>query len=370
MEKLFITRIDIYKLNVRMTTPFEISLGVMSETESMLIRITASNGVYGFGEGAPVSFITGETQETAYKAAQPMARLLIGKDPLAIETRMAELDRFLTNNTSTKSCFDVALYDILAKQAGLPLYALLGGEKRVLETDLTIGINSPEVMAKEALEIKANGFPAIKVKLGTNRRDDLARIRAIREAIGPELPIRVDANQGWDPVTARLILNDLAPYGIQYAEEPLPHWNSEALRRVRQTSPIPVMADETIFDHHDAFRLASMGACDYFNIKLAKCGGIHKALKINAVAEAAGIKCMLGCMLETRLGLGAAAHLVSAQPNITFVDLDSALDLAEDPVIGGMNYDGHRILLPDTPGHGADIDPDFLKSLECVSVTG
>ncbi|MBN1317146.1 MAG: dipeptide epimerase, partial [Anaerolineales bacterium] len=289
MKELLMTKIDVYKLNVRMETPFEIALGILDKTENLLIRITASNGVYGVGEGAPLAFITGEMQATAFEAAQTMARLLIGKDPLAIEVRLAELDRFLTNNTATKSCFDMALYDLLAKQAGLPLYALLGGKRRVLETDETIGINTPEIMAQEALGIKNRGFPAIKIKLGTNRLDDLGRIQAIREAIGPDLPIRIDANQGWDPVSARLILQDLAPYGIQYAEEPLPHWNNEALRRVRQTSPIPIMADETIFDHHDAFRLASMGACDYFNIKLAKCGGIHNALKINAVAEAAGI---------------------------------------------------------------------------------
>jgi len=128
------------------------------------------------------------------------------------------------------------------------------------------------------------------------------------------------------------------------------------------------MADESLFDHHDAFKLASMGCCDYFNIKLAKSGGIHTALKINAIAESAGIRCMVGCMTETRLGLTAAAHVVSARPNIQYADLDGYLMLKEDPVIGGAHYNVGEITLPDTPGHGADIDSDFLKRCESTTV--
>ena len=138
------------------------------------------------------------------------------------------------------------------------------------------------------------GFGAIKAKLGSGRADDVARIRAIRAAVGPNVALRIDANQGWDPATAALTLNDLAAFNIQYCEQPVARWNIEALRHLRTASPIPIMADEALFDHHDAVRLASMGACDYFNIKLSKSGGIHTALKINAVAEAAGIPCMVG----------------------------------------------------------------------------
>jgi L-alanine-DL-glutamate epimerase-like enolase superfamily enzyme len=125
-----------------------------------------------------------------------------------------------------------------------------------------------------------------------------------------------------------------------------------------------------VFDQHDAFRLAGMGACDLFNIKLAKAGGIHTAARIDAIAQAAGIRCMVGCMTETRLGLSAAAHFVSAHRNVKFVDLDSTFFLAEDPVVGGISYDGGLVSLPDTPGHGADIDPGFLTGLESTIVTG
>ena len=282
---------------------------------------------------------------------------------------MAELDRFLVHNTTCKSAFDMALYDLLAKRAGLPLYALLGGEKRVFFTDDTIGLGEPEKMARQALDAKERGFPAIKVKLGTSREQDVARIEAIRAAVGGDLLLRIDANQGWDPVTAERILCDLARFDIQYCEEPVGHWNDAALCYLRQKSPIPLMADESLFDHHDAFRLASQGACDYFNIKLAKSGGIHTALKINAIAEGAGIQCMMGCMAETRLGLSAAAHVVSARPNIAFADLDSAFSQRTDVVTGGITYEGGWIHLPDTPGHGADLKPEVLASLERYSVT-
>jgi L-alanine-DL-glutamate epimerase-like enolase superfamily enzyme len=368
MKAPTITRIDIYKLNVRLHKPFRISLGILESAQNILVRVHTGDGLYGLGEGAPVWYIAGETQAIAVEAARDMARLLIGKNPLDIETRTNELNGLLAHNTTARSAFDMALYDLLGKHAGLPLYALLGGSKRALHTDLTIGIDAPEVMAQEALDVQARGFQAIKVKVGTGRANDVARVHAIRQALGPDIYIRIDANQGWDPVTAIAILNDLAPYNIQYCEEPVRCWNNAGLRRVREQSPIPVTADESLFDHHDAFRLAAMGACDYFNIKIAKCGGIHNALKINAIAEGAGIPCMVGCMFETRLGLSAAAHLASARLNIVFVDLDTALLHAEDPILGGILYDGGAITLPDAPGHGANVDPAFLEQMEKFTV--
>ena len=369
IESPVISKIEIYKLNISRSAPFRLALGTWTHVENILIRIHASEGIYGLGEGSPIPYLVGETQATDFEAAKALARLLIGRNPLEIEERMRELDAFLVHNATIKSAFDMALYDLLGKVAGLPLYALLGGKKRIMYTDDTLGIDTPDAMARAALELKQRGFPAIKVKLGTSRMDDVARIRAIRDLVGYEIPIRIDANQGWDPVTAVQTLCDLAPFNIQYCEEPVAHWNNQALRRVKEKSSIPIMADESLFDHHDAFRLASMGACDFFNIKLAKCGGIHNALKINAIAEGAGIQCMVGCMSETRLGMSAAAHLVSARPNIVFADLDAAFNHAEDPVIGGISYDGAKITLPDTPGHGADIRAEVLAGLESASIS-
>jgi L-alanine-DL-glutamate epimerase-like enolase superfamily enzyme len=364
-----ITRIDVFKLDIARQEAFRISLGVMDVVQNILIRIYSDDGLYGIGEGAPLPFICGETQAISFEASKALAGLLIGKNPYAIEARMRELDRFLVHNTTSKSAFDMALYDLLAKRAGLPLYALLGGENRTFFTDETVGLDELEAMAREALEVKERGFPAIKVKLGTSQADDVARIEAIRAAVGNDVLLRIDANQGWDPVTAEQTLQDLARFDIEYCEEPIAHWNKAAVRYLRERSPIPIMADESLFDHHDALQLASMGACDYFNIKLSKSGGIHTALKINAIAEAAGIQCMMGCMAETALGLSAAAHVVSARPNIAFADLDSAFNKEMQVVTGGITYDGGWITLPDTPGHGADIKPEVVESLEVCTIT-
>lgn len=363
-----ITAVDIFKLDIPRKSPFRISLETITHVNNILIRIHDDAGRVGLGEGSPVATITGETQATNWAAAPVLARLLLGCDPLAIEARLADLDRALTKNSTLKSAFDMALYDLAAKTAGLPLYAFLGGEKRVIYTDDTQGLDTPQAMAAAAQDILARGFPAVKIKLGTSLVEDVARVRAVREAIGPHVPLRVDANQGWDVVTAVAVLNAIAEYDVQYCEEPVAHWNNDGLAHVRRHSPIPIMADESLFDHHDAYRLARLGACDLFNIKLSKSGGIHNALKINAVAEAAGIRCMIGSMFETRLGGSAAAHLISARPNIHFADLDSATGHAEDHVLGGMTYDGGAILLPDTPGHGADMDPDFLATMESMTI--
>jgi L-Ala-D/L-Glu epimerase len=164
-------------------------------------------------------------------------------------------------------------------------------------------------------------------------------------------------------------LKALEVFDIEHCEEPVPHWNNRDLVRVRNQSPIPIMADESLFNEYDAFRLASMGACDYFNIKLSKSGGIHSALKIINIAESAGIKSQVGCMSESRLALTALAHIVMARKNIVHFDMDSALMLSQDPIIGGIEYlkDG-EIHLPDAIGLGVDISQDYLDKMKKVVV--
>ena len=368
MTDLHITGVDIYKAKIPMVEPFRISLGLISESSNLFVRIKTNADVAGWGEATPISQITGDTEAINAAAAADLARVVLGKDPLDIDGRVKDMAGFLAFNTGVRAAFDVALHDLAAKVAGLPLYAFLGGGKRQLLTDVTIGIDEPEVMANKAEKLKAAGVPAIKVKLGTTADEDVNRILSIRKAIGDDLPLRVDANQGWDVPTALNFLRRTVYSGIEYCEQPIAHWNYDGFRRLRDQSSIPIMADESVFDDRDAFKLAAGGCCDFFNIKLAKSAGIHTALKINAIAEACGARCMLGCMLETRLSLTAGAHLVSARPNICFVDLDSHYSLKEDPIFGGAHWDGSVITLPDEPGLGADIDPAFLERCELTTV--
>jgi len=371
MNQDVITKVEVIKLNIPYKEPFVISLGVIPSATNVVVKLHTGSGLTGIGECAPFVFIVGETQETVFELAKQIGRLMKNKDPFAIEDRLAEIDRAVQGNYTMKSAFDMALYDLLAKKADLPLYKLLGGNnKREVYTDMTISIGDPQKMAKDALEFKKAGFPAIKVKLGTTMEADVARIKAIREAVGEDYPMRIDANQGWDPVTAIKTLKALDKFNIEHCEEPIPHWNNKELVKVRENSPVSIMADESLFDHHDAFRLASMGACDYFNIKFSKSGGINNALKIIAIAEASGIKCQVGCMSESRYALTALMHLVVARNNIVHFDMDSSLMLAEDPVVGGIEYKGSGKweLGDDAPGIGADFDEEVLGKMERVVV--
>jgi len=370
MKNLKIDKIEIIELNIPLKEPISISLGTHYTTENVAIKIYTDNGLVGTGEASPEINIVGETQSSEIEIAKSLAAGIKGKDPLAIEDRILDMDRIVDGNYTIKSAFDMALYDLLAKQAGLPLYQLLGGgNTREIHTDMTVYLGTPERMAEQALEYKNEGFPTIKVKLGTTVEEDIERIRSIRNAIGDAIPLRIDANQGWDVVTAIQVLKALEQFNIDHCEEPIPKWDNTGLKRVRDNSPIPIMADESVFDHRDAFRLASMGACDYFNIKFAKSGGIHNAIKINAIAEGAGIKTQVGCMSETRYALTALTHFVAAKNNVIWFDIDASLSHAEDPVSGGIQYMGAgKWELPQDPGIGGDFDPDFLEKMNKVTI--
>ena len=364
-----IQRICIYKADIPLIKPFRTALGQTSIAKNIFVKIETDSSLYGTGEGSPFTPVVGETQASAFAIAADMGKRLLGSDPTDIEGAIRNLKSFTSNCKTTLSAFDMALYDLLGKAAGLPLYALLAGGKRTLFTDRTVGIDSAENMAKEAEYFKSLGVSAIKVKLGTTPSADIERMMAIRKAIGNDLPVRIDANQGWDRISAIQALNGMKDLGIQYCEQPVAAWDYDSMAHIVSLSDIPIMADESLFDEYDAYRLMTKGSCGCLNIKLAKSGGIHTALKINSIAEATGTWCMIGCMSETRLGLTAAAHLASARPNIRQIDLDSAYMLNIDPVIGGMVYgEGGTITLPDSPGLGATIDPDFLSTLESLMV--
>lgn len=364
-DPLSITKIEIFEMTIPLKSPFVISLGPITHAENTIIRIHTDTGIYGTGECSPFPTIHGETQAGNQAVAKALASLLIGTNPLAIEDRMDQLERAIAFNPCIKSAFDLALYDLKAKYCQMPLYQLLGGSNtKVMETDMTVGLGTPEKMAKEAYTFIEEGFTNIKIKLGGTTAEDVARISAIRAAIGTEIPLRIDANQAWTVETAIRTLSALKPFDIEHCEAPIPRWNAHQLPAVRAKSPIPIMADEALFNQHDANQLIQWNAVDYFNIKLSKSGGIRNAIRIATLAQAAGIQCQVGCFSETRLGISALAHFSLAYANIVHFDMDSPLMHSEDPVAGGIEYSkGGRVRVPDSPGIGADIHPDYLNQL-------
>ena len=363
-----ILHIDIYKFSIPMH-PFTIATGTMHYAQNILIRVHTDAGYYGVGECSAFPMIVGETQATCFEMAKDFAALWKGKDALEIETRMQQLHDFTAFNATIKSAFDMALYDLAARHAGQPLYKFLGGKWKSVETDLTIGIDTPDKMAEKATQFQANGVRMIKIKLGKNAKEDVERVQKIRAAVGEDIVLRIDANQGWSFPDAQYALEQMGPFQVQFCEQPMRRHDDYLLPELRSLSPIKIMADESVFDHHDARRLVASDACDYVNIKFAKSGGILEATKINAVCEAQGIPCMMGGMVESRVALTAFAHFALAHDNIIFHDMDTCmLGHTADPVTGGVHYNGWFVETPHTPGLGADADEAFLKNCEHVTI--
>jgi len=365
-SRMKIKAIEIYYFDIPLTQPFKIAIGTVYAASDVLVRVITDSGLIGLGEASPFLPITGETQETNVTAARHLREMLLGKDPLAIESHLHTMRPFLHTNPSIVAAYDMAFHDLMGKVANMPLFRLYGGERTELETDITSDLDEPQVMAARAKDFVGRGFRTIKVKVGQSPELDEARLKAIREAVGDGPAIRIDANQGWTVPQAIEALRRLEKYRIEFCEQPVAAGDIDGLKVVRQESPIPIMADEALFQPADAIKLIKAGACDYFNIKVMKAGGLSNSLRIAHIAEAANLRCMLGCMIETRLALTGAAHVMAATENIVFADLDGFTSHTVDPIIGGMKLDGGKITLPELPGLGCDVDPNFLKKLRRV----
>lgn len=367
MLKTAIRSIEIFKLFLPLKEPFVISLGPINEVQNVIIRLRTADGCTGYGECSPYLTINGESIDTCFAVAQYLAQALRGHDALDLAGAVAAMNRVIYANNSIKSAFDMALHDIAAQQAGVPVYAFLGGHPhKVLTTDMTVSLGSPGKMRADAVRFQQQGFPSIKVKLGENLAADVARVRAIREGIGPDHPLSIDANQGWHTADAAIaVLQALAPYRIAHCEEPIARHLFMDLGRVSAASPIPIMADESCGDEHDAARLIQLRACPQFNIKLGKAAGLHRAKKIVDLGTAAGLTLQVGGFMESRLGMTAAAHLALTSDTIHHCDFDTPLMYAEDPVIGGIRYLANGVIaVPDQPGLGAVIDEHYLRNAE------
>jgi L-Ala-D/L-Glu epimerase len=363
-KKLKIKDVEIYYFDLPLVAPFRISIGEQSAANDLLIRVVTDQGIVGIGEACPFPPITGETQSTNAAAAAAIRNMLIGKDPLAVDAALREIGALVHSNPSAVAAYDMALYDIMGKVAGLPLFRLFGGGRNQFETDITTGIDTAEAVAAETKKNAGLGYKTLKVKVGIDPDDDITRIQAVREAIGYDINVRIDANQGWTVPQAIYTLRKLEKFKIQLVEQPVVASDIAGLKEVRQASPIPIMADEACFLPADALKLVRAEACDYFNIKLMKAGGIANAVRIAHIADAANIRCMVGCMLESNIALTAAAHVVASQANIIYADLDGNAEHTVNPVLGGMTVKAGIVTMPETPGLGCDIDPAYLKKLK------
>ncbi len=371
MSKLTIERIEIIPIQIKLTEPFVISKGPLTHANNTVVKIYTNDGLFGTGECCPYRTIHGETQHGSVAAGKDLAQLLIGEDAREIRKIVSKIDKALAGNASIKGAFDMALYDLNSKAVGLPLFRYLNGDAdKEIYTDMTVSLLSKEKMVEKALKYKADGFPFLKIKLGDRpAQKDIDRIHAIRKAIGNEIPMWIDANQGWNYLEAIRVLEGIADCNIYHCEAPVPAGNIIDRRRLVDASPIPIMGDESVFDHFDAYRNLAEGAIDLINIKLGKAGGITHAMKIAAIAQGAGVYCQVGSFSETKLGITALVHFSMAWDNIIYYDLDSPLMQSEDPVHGGMVYHKDwKVTVDETPGIGAEFDLAFLKRFETYTI--
>ncbi|WP_156290890.1 mandelate racemase/muconate lactonizing enzyme family protein [Oceanobacillus salinisoli] len=342
-----IAEVNTFRAAIPLHTPFKTALRTVTVAETIVVKITCEDGTTGWGEAPPTHVITGDSLDSIeYGITKVFAPILIGEELTNREIIFEKIHGSMFGNTSAKAAIDMALYDCIAQKAKMPLYQFLGGYQDTLETDYTVSVNQPEQMAADARKYMDNGFNVLKIKVGKDRiNTDVQRIEAIRHEIGSDVVIRLDANQGWKPKEAVQAIRKMEDLGlnIELIEQPVKAHDYEGLKYVTNNTETPIMADESVFSPYDAKRVLESGAADLINIKLMKAGGIHQGLKIAKLAAVYGVECMVGSMIETKIGITAAAHFAASQPNVTRFDFDAPLMLAGDIARGGIAYNGSII---------------------------
>lgn len=355
---MIIEKIETFRHAVPLKKPFKTALRTVTVAEAIFVKVSCDNGITGWGEAPPTLVITGDSLASIEASINEVIKPFILKQNLLnYETIFQGLKSILVNNSSAKAAVDMALYDCISQNCRLPLYQFLGGYRNEIETDFTVSVNSPAEMGEDAVNYVSNGFNVLKVKVGIGEiATDIARIQEIRNRIGQDIKIRLDANQGWKPKDAVWAIRKMEDLGldIELVEQPVKAEDLDGLKQVTDSVDTLIMADESVFSPKQAFEVIRRRSADLINIKLMKSGGIYQAQMINQMAETAGMECMVGSMIETQLGISAAAHFAASKKNITRYDFDAPLMLANETLTGGIKYNGRKITLPDQPGLGIE----------------
>ncbi|MCY6371205.1 dipeptide epimerase [Clostridium ganghwense] len=346
--------IKVGRITIPLRQPFKTATTTINEVNEVVVKIIADSGEVGIGSAVPSAQITGDSQKSIIDAVNLIKLKLYGMDIDNLEEIMSIIDNTISGNTSAKAALDMAVYDLFGKKYNIPLYKLFGGSKGQIITDITINIGTPEEMVKESLQAINNGFKHLKIKVGTDPILDFKRVKTIRQAVRKDIKIRVDADQGWTPKSAVKIITKFEDAGldIELIEQPVKAWDLEGLKFVTDNVMTDILADESVHSSRDALKIMQMRAADLINIKLMKCGGFHNALKICSIAETMGIECMMGCMVESKIGITAAANFAMGKKNIVKTDLDMVLSFENDPVIGGAKFEENMIIANEGAGLG------------------
>ncbi len=347
---------EAWVVQMKLSEPYTIAYETIDHADNVFIRISTHDGITGFGCAAPDPEVTEETSKSVMHCFRHVIEpILKDADPLCYIKLIEKLKHHIPEAPSAIAMVDMALYDIMAKKAGIPVYKLLGGYRSQIRTSITIGIMPVQEMINKALEHKEKGFKVLKIKGGRNVEDDIERIITVREAVGKEIKIRFDANQGYSVEEAIRFFRETKNARVELLEQPTRRDEMEKMGIVSKKVAIPVMADESLMNLRDVFRMAKRELTDMINIKLMKVGGISEALHINSVARAAGFEVMVGCMDESELGISAGLHFALARPNVIYADLDGHLDLVDDPARGSVILKDGVLYPKNIPGLGWEV---------------
>ena len=368
-----ITAVRVETLELRYSEPFVIASSALSAGPCDLVRVETDEGLVGLGEACPGYEFTGETLWTVQDViGEYLGPSVVGRDPFDLEAirHIWERELFTVGNQAARAGLEMALWDLQGKALGRPLCDLLGGRSRDgLAEVVAFGWDAPEELARKTRALRAESVATFKIKVGDAPERDEQRVAAVREAAGPDARITVDANQGWwDAGTAIRAIRLLEPHGVEFVEQPVRMDDLEAARFVRDRVDTPIALDESIRGPREALAAAAAGACDMFVVKLMKTGGILDALKVNAIAEAAGITIMMGNMGESSLGLAAHFHVNVALANAVHCDADlpcrgGGLERDLGAGLTAEVRDGvSTVLVPDGPGLGVALDEDAVAA--------
>ena len=355
MASVPIVEVRTHRVSAGLHTPFVTSLRTATTVETIIVEVFDSDGRSGFGEAPQVWQVTGASLAGSRSCVEEMlAPRLIGRDPDDLVANCQIVARAVVGNEAAKSAVDVALHDLAARRLGIPLVRLLGGTTTTVPTDVTLSAGDASALASAAKARVADGFTVLKVKVGTDAATDVARVRAIRDVVGPDVVLRLDANQGWTPRQAVRVISELEAAGlaIELVEQPVAGWDLDGLAWVSDRVSTPILADEAVFSPRDLVEVIRRRAADLVNVKLAKCGGLGSARTLLWIAEEHGMGTIVGSMMESPVGVAAAASLAAAYGTTAVCDLDAAWWLAAVPVRGGCTYDGATVRLADAPGLG------------------
>lgn len=337
---------------------FSIATETVERVDNVFFRLETDTGIVGWGCAAPDS-VTAETSGTVLRAFNSVLKdVLEGSDPTRIHQLNDLIGSRLSGNQSARAGVNIALYDILGKASHMPLYRLLGGYRDIILTSVTIGINPTEIMVDKAKEWVSKGFKCLKVKCGLNPDSDIDTILAIRSAVGSDIKIRLDANEGYSLEDAIRVVNAIESQGgdIELLEQPTKAQYLYALKEVTSQCNVPIMADETALTLRDSLKSIRLEVADLINIKLMKLGGITNSIKVNLFAELAEIPVMVGCMNESMGAMVAGVHFACAFKNVEYADLDSSLDIVNDVAKGGARFEDGHVIPPEEPGLGIQVE--------------